>query len=601
MAVVVAVVGLMTLRQMLDAAVTTGVWSFGSAELYDEIPGLLVGLGALAAVIVIGRMVADRDRAAEELKAANTRLRGEIESRSQTQERLRESERMLSTLLQNLPGMVYRCRNDRDWTMEFCSSGCRDVTGYDPDDLIGNRTVAYNDLIRPKDQEAVWKDVQAAIRESRPFQITYRIRTADGTEKWVWEQGCAVTAPDGSQRIEGFVTDITESKRVEDQLRQAQKMEVVGQLTGGVAHDFNNLLAIVIGNLELAGEHANPDSEQRGQIGRALAAAERGAALTRQLLAFSRKTILQPETADINKHLPRMVGMIHQLLGSTVEVETVLAGGLWKTTIDLVQLEHGLLNLAVNARDAMSGAGRLTVESANVRLDEDYQRINPYATPGRYVMLSVSDNGCGMSPDIVARAFEPFFTTKDVGKGSGLGLSMVYGFVKQSGGHVKIYSEPGHGTSVKMYFPRATEHVEPAAYSEPDVRVTANGETVLVVEDDAEVRRLSIETLTGLGYRVLDAPDGAAALEILRHDSNVDLLFTDLVLPGGMDGVTVANEARLLAPAIKVLFTTGYSYNAAARENGFRDNTEILAKPYRRADLIRKINQVLNGAGKDTD
>ncbi len=246
----------------------------------------------------------------------------------------------------------------------------------------------------------------------------------------------------------------------------------------------------------------------------------------------------------------------------------------------------------------MPDGGRLTIETANVRLDEEYQKANPFAPAGRYVMLAVTDNGRGMAPDVAARAFDPFFTTKDVGKGSGLGLSMVYGFVKQSGGHIKIYSEVGRGTTIKMYFPRAASQVEWEPDRSRETAVAGGGKTILVVEDDPEVRRLSTETLSGLGYRVLDAPDGPAALAILRDHKDIDLLFTDLVLPGGMDGVAVANEAKKLAPGIKVLFTTGYSHNAAVRENGFGDEMEVLAKPYRRADLVRKIGKVLDS---DTD
>ena len=598
MAVVIAVVALMTIRQALAIGGDFGDWTILTDELYGEIPGLLVGIGALAAVILVGRMVANRDGAVAKLAAANKRLRDEMNSRNVTQQRLRESERMLSTLMRNLPGMVYRCRNDRDWTMEFCSDGCRALTGCDPSELIGNRKVSYADMIIPEDRDFVWNRVQEAIRESRPFQVSYRIKTVTGDERWVWEQGCPVAAADGSLRIEGFITDITEQKLVEDQLRQAQKMEVVGQLTGGVAHDFNNLLAIVIGNLELAAERVPPNSTEAEEVGRALSAAERGAALTRQLLAFSRKTILQPEVLDLNGHLARIVGMVHQLLGAPVEVETVLGGGLWKVTVDPIQLEHALLNLAVNARDAMPLGGRLTIETANVRLDDEYQKINPYATAGRYVLLSVSDNGCGMSQAVAARAFEPFFTTKDVGKGSGLGLSMVYGFVKQSGGHVKIYSEEGRGTSVKMYFPRTTGPAETAAHPRLDTVTSSKGETVLVVEDDREVRRLTVDTLTGLGYKILEAPDGATALELLKHDKSIALLFTDLILPGNVDGVMIAKEARTLNPGIKVLFTTGYSYNAALRDRDLDDSTEVLAKPYRRSDLMRKISQILNGKPK---
>ncbi len=594
LAVLTALMLIFAWRQMLTLMGSPGVWHVSEKGFVDEIPGLLVGILALAVVIFVGRMIVARDANLKELAVANTALRQHIEQRDTAQARLLENERMLATLMQNLPGMAYRCRNDTNWTMEFCSEGCRALTGYDAADLIGNRKLSYNDIVHPDDRGPMWRNVQAALVESQPFQLTYRIRTARGEEKWVLEQGCEVNAGDGKPYLEGFISDITERKSIEDQLRQAQKMEMVGQLTGGIAHDFNNLLAIIIGNLELAGETGVPGSVSE-QIGRALSAAERGASLTRQLLAFSRKQILQPQLVDLNKLVPRAVELIHSALGKTIEVETVLAGGLWKSMIDPAQIELALVNLAINARDAMPGGGKLTIETANARLDDDYRQLNLYAHPGPYVLLAVSDTGCGMPPDVAARAFEPFFTTKEIGKGSGLGLSMIYGFVKQSGGHVKIYSETGRGTTVKLYFPRAREQAVPIVDKPLRPSSTIGGQSVLVVEDDPDVRRLSRETLNELGYHVIEAEDGPTALSILKEQPQIDLVFTDLVLPGGMDGVALAREVRKLYPGIKILCTTGYSYNAAMRNGGFGDDIEVLAKPYRKADLARKILQALNG------
>jgi len=566
-------------------------WPIAAIPAVNEIPGLIVSIALFTTVVFVGRALGEKVRAAEDLAAVNAKLRQQIAAREQAQDRLADSERMLSTLMSNVPGMVYRCHNDRDWTMEFCSEGCRALTGYDPADLISGKKATYADLIHPDDRDPVWRDVQAALADGRPYQVNYRIRTATGEEKWVWEKGRSIAA-EGEPRLEGFITDITERKLVEDQLRQAQKMEVVGQLTGGVAHDFNNLLAVIVGNLEIAREAAELGSQAQDHVSRALGAAERGAALTRQLLAFSRKQVLQPQLVDLNKLLPRAVELLRRALGEAVEIETVLAGGLWKTMIDAGQLEHALLNLTVNARDAMPGGGRLTIETANARLDEEYRELNRFARPGPYVMLAVSDTGGGMAPEVAARAFEPFFTTKEVGKGSGLGLSMVYGFVKQSGGHVKIYSEVGRGTTVKLYFPRAREQVVPAI--ERSVKpAAADGRTILVVEDDPDVRDLSVEALRESGYRVVEAGDGPAALAILRDGGHADLLFTDLVLPGGMDGIAVAQEARGICPKIKVLYTTGYGYSAAKRNNGFDEGTDVLAKPYRRAELIGKVRKVL--------
>ena len=590
--IVALMIALMTLRQGLTAFGVPNIWPLSRIPNADEIPALIVSVCLLAVMIYVGRMVEAARNQTRDFATANKELREEMELRERAQARLAENERKFSSLMNNLPGMVYRCRNDPNWTMGFCSGGCRALTGFDAADLIGNKKTSYADLIHPDDRDTVWRGVQAALAESRPFELTYRIRTATGDEKWVWAHGCAVTGDDGRVTLEGFVTDVTETKVVEDQLRQAQKMEVVGQLTGGVAHDFNNLLAIMIGNLELASESAEPGTEHFNHIARALSAAERGATLTRQLLAFSRKQILQPQLVDLNKLVPRAIEMFHPALGETIEIETVLAGGLWKTMVDPGQLEHALLNLAVNARDAMPSGGRLTIETANARLDEEYRQLNRFARPGRYVILAVSDTGSGMAPDVAARAFEPFFTTKEVGKGSGLGLSMVYGFVKQSGGHIKIYSEVGRGTTIKLYFPCAREHATPVI-ERPLGNMPPGGRSILLVEDDPEVRRLSVDTLTDNGYRVIEAQNGQAALEILKDGAEIDLLFTDLVLPGGVDGVDLAKQARSMSPKIKVLYTTGYGYNAATRNNGFEEGSEVLAKPYRKAELIRKIREVL--------
>ena len=597
--IIAFVIVLMTLRQGLTTFGVPDVWPLSHIPNARDIPSLIVSACILALTIIAGRMIETARYQTRDFAAANKELRHAMALCERAQSRLAVNERMLSTLMSNLPGMVYRCRCEPGCTMEFCSDGCRGLTGFDAADLVGNKKTSYAELIHPNDRDMVWRGVHAALAESQPFEMKYRINTATGDEKWVWDQGCAVPDGNGGTTLEGFIIDVTETKLVEDQLRQAQKMEIVGQLTGGVAHDFNNLLAIMIGNLELASESAEQGSEHQNHILRALDAAERGATLTRQLLAFSRKQVLQPQSVDLNKLVPRAIELFHRALGETIEIETVLAGGLWKTMVDPGQLEHALLNLAVNARDAMPNGGRLTIETANARLDEEYRQLNRFARPGAYVMLAVSDNGTGMAPDVAARAFEPFFTTKDVGKGSGLGLSMVYGFVKQSGGHVNIYSEVGRGTTIKLYFPRAREHATPI-FERPLGTVPPGQRSILLVEDDPDVRRLSVDTLTDNGYRVIEAQNGRAALEILKDGAEIDLLFTDLVLPGGVDGVDLAKQARSMRPKIKVLYTTGYGYNAAKRNNGFEDGTEVLAKPYRKAELIRKIREVL-GCGVDPD
>jgi len=395
----------------------------------------------------------------------------------------------------------------------------------------------------------------------------------------------------------GVVTirlDVTERHEMEDQLRQAQKMEAVGQLTGGVAHDFNNLLTVVIGQLDLIAEAVAQDPALSARVAATIQAAERGADLTRRLLAFSRRQALRPQVVELNPLVQGMGGLLRRSLGEAIELQFALDDGLWPTLVDPGQVENALLNIALNSRDAMPRGGKLTIETGNRHLDADYVAHEPEVAEGDYVMLAVSDTGTGMAPEVLERAFEPFFTTKEVGQGSGLGLSMVYGFAKQSGGHVKIYSEPGHGTTVRLYLPRATRSDGATGQAEATAEPRGGSETVLAVEDDGAVRRLAVNLLTSLGYRVVEAVDGHAALALLRQRDDIDLLFTDMVMPGGMSGSDLAREARLLRPGLKVLFTTGYT-RAAATNNGTGPGGDVIVKPYRKQDLARMLRRVLDG------
>lgn len=398
--------------------------------------------------------------------------------------------------------------------------------------------------------------------------------------------------------LEQQVAERTEElRRNEEALRQSQKMEAVGQLTGGIAHDFNNLLQVIMGNLE-ALQRGMPQDSPRLQraANNAMDGAQRAASLTQRLLAFSRRQPLNPRPVDPNKLIGGLSDLLHRTLGETISVESVRGAGVWRIEVDPTGLESAILNLAVNARDAMPDGGRLTIETANAFLDEAYVRAHSEVSPGQYVVLSMSDSGVGMDEATIAQAFEPFFTTKPVGKGTGLGLSQVYGFVKQSGGHLKIYSERGQGTTIKIYLPRfenaVDEEVADAAQIVPE---GSAAETILVVEDDKDVREQSIEALGELGYRVLQAADGPAALRLLRHEAHVDLLFTDVVLPGGMTGAQVAQEARDIQPGLKVLFTTGYARNAIVHNGRLDPGVQLITKPYSFADLAAKIRDVLDG------
>ena len=395
--------------------------------------------------------------------------------------------------------------------------------------------------------------------------------------------------------------NIAQREETEAALRQSQKMEAVGQLTGGVAHDFNNILQIVVGNLEMLQRNLPEEAARlRRAADNAMVGARRAATLTQRLLAFSRRQSLQPQPIDADRMVSSMAELLARTLGETIEMETVRGANLWRIEADPNQLENAILNLAVNARDAMPEGGRLTIETSNADLTQSYVAENRDAQPGQYVMIAISDSGTGMDKDTLARAFEPFFTTKEIGRGTGLGLSMVYGFVKQSGGHVKIYSEPGQGTTVKLYLPRQLKDLP--EQTQADVAPAPEGshvETILAVEDDAEVRAFSVEALRDLGYHVLEAQDGPSALRVLQNPNvAVDLLFSDIVLPGGLNGAQLAREARALHPGLKVLFTTGYARDAIVHHGRLDPGVELLGKPFAYGELAARVREILDGPAR---
>ncbi|MFC4727952.1 response regulator [Coralloluteibacterium thermophilus] len=382
-----------------------------------------------------------------------------------------------------------------------------------------------------------------------------------------------------------------ERRQAEAALRHAQKMEAIGQLTGGVAHDFNNLLQVIAGNLQMLQRSIHGEEDGR-RLRNAIAAVDRGAKVASQLLAFARRQPLEPRAVNLGRLVQGMEDLLRRALGEAIELETVISGGLWTTLADPDQVENVILNLAVNARDAMDGSGRLTIEACNAMLDMDYVQSTDDVQPGQYVMLALSDTGCGMTEDVLEKAFEPFFSTKPEGRGTGLGLSMVYGFVKQSGGHIRIYSEPGHGTTVKIYLPRSllAEEVRPPVETGP---VEGGSETILVVEDDPQVQATVVDMLKGLGYRVLRASEAQSALAIAQSGVPIDLLFTDVVMPGPMRSPELARRVRELLPDVAVLFTSGYTENAIVHGGRLDPGVQLLSKPYRREDLARRIRHVL--------
>jgi PAS domain S-box-containing protein len=479
---------------------------------------------------------------------------------------------------------------DRKGTFLRVSPSCAAILGYRPADMVGRSAAEF---LYPEDLENTRNEMRLARRGQvmRNFECRYLHR--DGRIvplAWtgVWSE------PDQQHFFIG--RDMTERITLEAQLRQALKMEAIGRLTGGIAHDFNNILAVIIGMSEVLAE-AVSDNDRLAQMARTIdEAADRGAQLVQRLLAFARKQPLQTRILDVNEVVTRMIAILQRTLGEDIALKPALASDVWPTSTDASQLEDALLNMAVNARDAMPLGGQLVIETANVHLDEAYAAHNVEATPGDYVAVIVSDTGAGMPPEVIERAFEPFFTTKGVGQGSGLGLSMVYGFVKQSGGHVKIYSEAGHGTSIKLYLPKAAAVapvVADAAGRELEQGAVGH-ETILVVEDDPAVRVVAVNILEGLGYAVRQAEDGHAALAILLRAGEIDLLFTDLVMPNGMSGQDLLRKAREQRPALKALFTSGYSEHVI-QGRGARDiDVPLLGKPYRKQQLAAAVRSVLD-------
>jgi signal transduction histidine kinase/DNA-binding response OmpR family regulator len=439
------------------------------------------------------------------------------------------------------------------------------------------------------DKARLYRSAQNEIEQRKRTEETLR-ETEQMLESKVAERTAQLVIANDQLRAEAL-----ERERVEEQLRQAQKMEAIGQLTGGVAHDFNNLLTIVIGNVDSLRRHLPADSPPRFRrsIENAMEGARRAATLTQQMLAFSRRQPLEPKATDINKLISGMSHLLGRAFEERIDIQTVLAGGLWIVEVDPNQLETAILNLAVNARDAMEGNGKLTIETANAHLDEAYAATAAEVIPGQYVVIAVSDTGAGMSKDIAQRAFEPFFTTKAPGAGTGLGLSQVYGFVKQSGGHVRIYSEVGQGTTVKIYLPRFAGELPEEELPEMTTPDAHGQESILVVEDDAGVRSYSVEILRELGYRIIEADSGATALRRLQLHDSIVLLFTDVGLPD-MTGRQLADEALKRRPGLKVLFTTGYARNAIVHHGRLDSDVEMIGKPFTYADLAAKIRSVID-------
>lgn len=524
----------------------------------------------------------DREKRAEErLKALNETLAQTVDTRTIERDRLWTT----TTDLMGTAGL--------DGFMKTVNPAWTALLGWTEAEVLARPFAA---IINPADHAETEEVVRRLAKGETVHDFVDRVQTKDGSELII--QWTAV--PDADSDLFHIVgRDLTEQRRVEDALRQSQKMEAVGQLTGGLAHDFNNMLAGISGSLELIQvrlEQGRLTDVERYVVA-AQGAARRAAALTHRLLAFSRRQTLEPKPTDVNRLVAGMEDLVRRTVGPSVDVEVVSAGGLWPTLVDQGQLENALLNLCINARDAMPEGGRIVIETGNRWLDERGARERDL-DPGQYVSLCVSDNGAGMPARVIEKAFDPFFTTKPIGQGTGLGLSMIYGFVRQSAGQVRIYSEEGQGTMVCLYLPRADRDVcEDEAIGAATVERAEQGETVLIVDDEATIRMLVTEVLQDLGYATLEAADGPAAQRILQSNTRIDLLVTDVGLPGGMNGRQLADAARETRPALATLFITGYAENAALSHGHLGTGQHVLTKPFAMDALAMRVRELLSGRG----
>jgi PAS domain S-box-containing protein len=566
--------------------------------------GLLVGLANHTLLLARdGRRILVKDSGAP-IRLPNGTLVGVLlVFRDATEERLIEQglqrqvelQDRLTKIAMSVPGAIYsfHMRHDRTVGIPVASPAFLEVSGFAPE-AVAENVAPLLSCVHPDDLAELRRSVLRSARRLTPWHAEFRYRHTLKGERWLEGNSVPWRETDGSIRWDGFVADVTERIGMERQLHQAQKMEAIGTLTGGLAHDFNNLLGVVIANLDLARARLPDVAEASELVDDALEAALRGADLTQRLLAFARRQPLQPERVAPNDLVAGMVKLFGRTLGESIRITLDLAPDLWATVVDPAQLQASLTNLATNARDAMPKGGRLSIVTANRRLDADYAAAHPDVVPGDYAMIEVSDNGTGMLVEVQSRIFEPFFSTKPSGEGSGLGLSMVFGFVKQSSGHIGIYSEPGRGTAVRLYLPRMEEAALPIQPADA-APSAGNGETVLIVEDNGALRRAALRQFLDLGYRALEADGPAQALAVLVREP-VDLLFSDIVMPGPMDGLALADEALRRLPLLKVLLTSGFAGVLTSDRLAARgEPMHLLGKPYRQTELARAVQEALHG------
>ncbi|MBK3732312.1 response regulator [Azospirillum brasilense] len=526
----------------------------------------------------------------ERLMAENYRVRAE---KLEAEQALRRSEERQAMIARSLPIVLYTAGPERGTPFRYVTENVEALFGFPAERFLTDGGF-WESRLHPDDREraAVQFD---AMRQGGVSTVEYRWRAADGQYRTLLEKAMLLPGEDGRPpELCGTVLDVTDTRELQLQLAHVQKMETIGQLTGGIAHDFNNMLTVVIGSLERLGRMAFDDPKAARRVEMALQASLRCSDLTRRLLAFARRQQLHPESVDMEALVRNMGELMERTLGSAITVEIDSAPSLCPALVDRTQAESALLNLVINARDAMPAGGTLTIATAMVEAREGDAELRP----GRYVRMTVSDTGCGMPPEVLARAFEPFFTTKEIGKGTGLGLSMIHGFVKQSGGLIRVESEPGRGTSFHLHLPCAPAAVRLA--KTPEDRedtgpLPGQGEVILVVDDDRDVRQVAVLTLQDLGYTVVEAENGPEALAVLAGEPRVDLLFTDVVMPGGMNGLELAQEAQRRHPGLKALYASGYAHGVDGGLGGDGPGAEFLIKPYRDRDLARAVRKALCG------
>ena len=520
----------------------------------------------------------------------------DITERKLAEQALKENERMLATLLGNLPGCSYRCRNEGSWTLEFISEGIFSLSGYSPEEFLVRKNIRYFDLVHPDDRGRLWEEVISALENRQQYDQVYRIDTKAGELKWVWDKGQGIYSHDGSlPYIEGFVTDITESKRLEEQLRRAQKMEAVGNLAGGVAHDFNNLLTIIASYSDLALSEENIGETLQGSILEIKRAGERAAELTAQLLAFGRRQVFNLEVLDLNHVITDMGKMFERLLPANIDIATDLHPVLWRVKADRGQIEHAIMNLLLNARDAMPEGGGLILRTMNVYVDENNASETGVAAPGEYAVIETCDTGRGMDEATRSRIFEPFFTTKESGRGTGLGLATTFGIVSQSRGYITVTSEAGKGSTFRVYLPRTTSAAEAVRKEEPRTERTRGGnETVLLVEDENTVRSILNILLRKNGYNVIAVGDCSEALRACGgYDGPLHIVVTDVAMPG-MSGPELVQTLSGTHPGMKVLYISGYTREAIFQSEETEQSFGYLGKPFTPETLLRKVREMLD-------